>query len=96
MTVTYNQKEAEKELSIKEMQEKTIVVQNEKKIKTLEVLICIDVILAFISFIISSWTALLFFISCRASSTVKSIKYFFIVYTPVFFYLFILIIEIIC
>ena len=33
MTVTYNQKEAEKELSIKEMQEKTIVVQNDFKEK---------------------------------------------------------------
>lgn len=53
MKVTYNKEEAEKELSIKEMQEKTIVVQNNKKIKTLEILIGIDIILAFISFIIS-------------------------------------------
>lgn len=36
MTVTYNQKEAEKELSVKEMQEKTIIAHNKKKIKNIE------------------------------------------------------------
>ena len=35
MTITYNKKEAEKELSIKEMQTKTIVAHNEKKIKNI-------------------------------------------------------------
>lgn len=56
MTVTYNKEEAEKELSIKEMQEKTIVVQNNKKIKNLEILIGIDVILGFVFFILFAVT----------------------------------------